>query len=104
MRRPVDAPEQATPRSLRDHALAKLEVVCRTPVARYCDKPHSCSRVRRQIKLASLVMVTAIRLRLPSRHPSAGAVGTLPSRRAADDRRELRHCIGQPHEHLTEVA
>jgi len=103
VRRPVDAPEQATPHTLRVHALAKLGRVqdARRQILR---QPHSCSRVRRQIKLASLVMVTAIRLRLPSRHPSAGAVGTLPSRRAADDRRELRHCIGQPHEHLTEVA
>ena len=65
---------------------------------------HVRARVRSQIKLASLVMVTGD----PAEATVLGtraldAAGTLRSRRAADDLRELRR-LGQPHEHLTEVA
>ena len=67
---------------------------------------HVRARAHSQIKLASLVMVTGDRR--PAEATVLGtraldAAGTLRSRRAADDLRELRR-LGQPHEHLTEVA
>jgi hypothetical protein len=67
---------------------------------------HVRARAHSQIKLASLVMATGDRR--PAEATVLGAraldaAGTLRSRRAADDLRELRR-LGQPHEHLTEVA
>ncbi|MGH3620704.1 MAG: XRE family transcriptional regulator [Sciscionella sp.] len=61
------------------------------------------ARARGQIKLASLVMATSDPYEAAALGGQAlDAMGTLCSRRAADDLRELRR-LGQPHQGLTEV-
>lgn len=65
---------------------------------------HARSRAISQIKLASLIMATGD----PAEAAALGTQaldwsGTIRSRRAADDLRDLSQ-FGRPHEHLTEVA
>jgi hypothetical protein len=62
------------------------------------------ARTRDQIRLASLIMVTGDPVDAATLGTQAlDWTGTLRSRRAVDDLRELRR-LAQPHRHLTEIA